>query len=180
MLTADVIRDYLGKSKDQAQTNRIRTAFGELRKERNPMYLTILEVARVEKWFLRSSYDRFKDRRRLRTEDIVRNSTQEAFFSAENEDYGSVSKSIQTLCAIPGVGIPTGSAILALTFPERHCVISNLGYKHVFGKEKSKFTEKDYFDYLTTIRQFAIELNALPQEVDLAIWAYDRENPHLK
>ncbi len=46
----------------------------------------------------------------------------------------------------------------------------------MFGVEKRNFSINDYKRYLKEIKRLAAELGWLPQEVDLAIWEYDRQS----
>jgi 2C-methyl-D-erythritol 2,4-cyclodiphosphate synthase len=74
------------------------------------------------------------------------------------------------------VGVPVASAILALVFPEKYSVIDFRGWRQVFGEERTTFSVSDYRRYLTEIQKLAQELGWIVQEVDLAIWEYDRIN----
>lgn len=75
-----------------------------------------------------------------------------------------------------GVGVPVASAVLALVFPEKYAVIDFRGWRQVFGEERTTFSVSDYRRYLREIRRLALELEWCVQEVDLAIWEYDRIN----
>jgi 2C-methyl-D-erythritol 2,4-cyclodiphosphate synthase len=72
------------------------------------------------------------------------------------------------------------SAILALVFPEKYAVIDYRSWRRVFEKEKRDFSACDYKEYLRRIRKLAQELGWQPQEVDLAIWAYDMKHEKTK
>jgi len=75
-----------------------------------------------------------------------------------------------------GVSIPVASAVLAIVFPEKYAVIDFRGWRQVFGEEKRTFSIRDYKKYLCAIHRLANELGWKVQEVDLAIWEYDRAN----
>jgi len=64
--------------------------------------------------------------------------------------------------------------ILALTFPEEYGVIDFRAWRQLFGEEKRGFSTEDYKQYLNKLRNLAKELGWTVQEVDLAIWAYDK------
>lgn len=50
------------------------------------------------------------------------------------------------------------------------------GWRQVFGQEKSLFYIADFKKYLREIWRLAKEMRWPLQEVDLAIWEYDRRN----
>jgi hypothetical protein len=72
--------------------------------------------------------------------------------------------------------VPVASAILALTEPERNCVIDFRGWRAVFNDERREFDTPAYILYLTKIRNLAQELGWPVQEADLAVWEYDLRN----
>jgi hypothetical protein len=78
-------------------------------------------------------------------------------------------------CVLRGVGVPVASAVLALVFPEEYGVIDFRGWWQIFGEKRSIFSISDYKRYLCELRHLADELNWPVQEVDLAIWEYDRK-----
>ena len=80
------------------------------------------------------------------------------------------------LCVLRGVGVPVASAVLALIFPEGYGVIDFRGWRQIFGEERSSYTIADYKRYLAELRHLADELGWPVQEVDLAIWEYDRRH----
>jgi len=92
-----------------------------------------------------------------------------------DEDY-EIELRLGILCTLRGVGVPVASAILALVFPERYAVIDFRGWRHVFGEERTTFSVSDYKRYLREIQRLSLELGWPVQEVDLAIWEYDRIN----
>lgn len=70
--------------------------------------------------------------------------------------------------------MPVASAVLALVFPEKYAVIDVRVWRQIFGEEKTTFTLADYQRYLPEVKRLASELGWTVQEVDLAIWDYDR------
>jgi hypothetical protein len=78
------------------------------------------------------------------------------------------------LVALPGVGVPVASAVLALTDPERYCVIDFRGWRTVFDEERTAFSIRDYLRYRGEVARVAVNLGWPVQETDLAIWEYDR------
>lgn len=49
------------------------------------------------------------------------------------------------------------------------------GWRQIFGVKKQYFTLNNYKRYLKEVKRLATKLGWLPQEVDLAIWEYDRQ-----
>lgn len=74
------------------------------------------------------------------------------------------------------VSVPVASAILALVFPEKYAVIDFRVWRQVFDEERTTFSVSDYKRYLHEIQRLAHELGWQVQEVDFAIWEYDRRN----
>lgn len=66
------------------------------------------------------------------------------------------------------------SAILALVFPEQYAVIDFRGWRQIFGEAKRTFSVADYKRHLREVKRLAVKLGWLVQEIDLAIWEYDR------
>ena len=140
------------------------------------MYLTLDEFDRVLQWKLRSQYGRNRVIRKANTEDVIRVVT-EAALSIEHPDKDyEIELRFGILCMFRGVGVPVASAILALVFPERYAVIDFRGWRQVFGEERTMFSVSDYRRYLREVQNLAQELGWPVQEVDLAIWEYDRVN----
>ena len=81
----------------------------------------------------------------------------------------------EVLSALEGVAVPVASAILALTEPERYCVIDFRGWRAVFGGSQTAFTVTDYLRYRCEVARLAAKLGWPVQEADAAIWEYDRK-----
>jgi len=140
------------------------------------MYLTLDEFDRVLQWKLRGQYGRQRERRKANTDDVIRVVTGAALsIEHPDKDY-EIELRFGILCTLRGVGVPVASAILALVFPERYAVIDFRGWRQVFGEERTAFSVSDYKRYLREIQNLAQELEWPVQEVDLAIWEYDRIN----
>ncbi|MCX7852729.1 MAG: hypothetical protein RMN24_01995 [Anaerolineae bacterium] len=145
-----------------------------MRRERQPLYLTLEEFDEILRWKLRGQYRRQEERRKANTEEVIRTVTGAALsITHPDEDYETELR-LDLLCCIRGVGVPVASAILALVFPEKYAVIDFRGWRQVFGEERTTFSISDYKRYLREIKCLAAELGWLVQEVDLAIWEYDR------
>jgi len=176
MITAAQIVSYRTSADDYQETERLKTSLSCLRRERVPLYLTGAEFEQILTWKLRSQYGRQRERRKANTEDVVRAVTGLALTITHPDDEYETELRVATLCALRGVSVPVASAVLALVFPEKYAVIDFRGWRQVFGKEKAVFTIRDYCRYLRELRLLADQLRWPVQEVDLAIWEYDRKN----
>ncbi len=175
MITASQLVRYRRSSEDYEWTERLKERFRRLRRERNPFYLTRSELDEILRWKLRGQYERQRWRWAANTEDVVRVVTRAAFEIAHPDKEYEVELRIGILCTLRGVGVPVASAILALVLPEKYGVIDFRVWRRLFGEEKRDFSIRDYKRYLREVRRLAAELGWPVQEVDLAIWAYDRE-----
>ena len=81
---------------------------------------------------------------------------------------------MDALRSLPGIGIGVGSATLALTLPERYCVIDFRGWRALFSRDRRTFGLGHYLDYVHEVSRLATELGRHPQEVDLALWELDK------
>lgn len=176
MITAVQLIPYRTSSDDYALTEQLKAHFAQMKQERYPMYLTLDEFDRVLRWKLRGQYGRQRERRAANTDEVVRVVT-EAALSIEHPDNDyEIELRFGILCTLRGVGVPVASTILALVFPERYTVIDFRGWRQVFGEARRTFSVSDYKRYLREIQKLAQALGWNVQEVDLAIWEYDRIN----
>lgn len=149
--------------------------FQRLRRQREPFYLTASEFDEILRWKLRGQYARLRSRRE--TDDrVIREVTQAAFRIVHPDREYQLELRMGILCSLRGVGVPVASAVLALVFPEEYAVIDYRVWRQVFGELKSSFRISDYKRYLHRVSELAKELGWSVQEVDLAIWEYDRRH----
>jgi thermostable 8-oxoguanine DNA glycosylase len=176
MIAANKLVPYRKTSEDYSLTEQLKSRLEKLRKERKPFYLTANEFDEILQWKLRGQYARQRKRRKANTDKIIREVTKTAFsLTHQNKEYETELK-LGILTSLRGVGVPVASAVLALAFPDEYAVIDYRGWRQVFGEEKNSFSIPDYKKYMSMLRKLANELNWPVQEVDLAIWAYDKEN----
>lgn len=174
VLSSAQLVPYRTAGDDYAQTERLKAKFARRRRERRPLYLTCEEFDEILRWKLRDQYDRGKARWITNTEAVVRTVTGAAFsITLPDEDY-EIELRLGLLCCMRGVGVPVASAVLALVFPEKYAVIDFRGWRQVFNEERRAFSIADYKRYLRAVSRLAEELGWPVQEVDLAIWEYDR------
>jgi hypothetical protein len=176
MIKAHILIPYRCSSDDYALIEQLKAHFAQMKQERHPMYLTLDEFDRVLKWKLRGQYGRQREKRKANTDGVVRVLTGAALsIEHPDKDY-EIELRFGILCTLRGVGVPVASAILALVFPERYAVIDFRGWRQVFAEERTTFSVSDYKRYLRELQNLARELGWTVQEVDSAIWEYDRIN----
>ena len=176
MITASQLVAYRSSSDDYQLTEHLKARFAQLRRERSPLYLTCEEFDEILHWKLRGQYGRLREKREANTEDVIQAVTATALTITHPDEEYEIELRVGILCALRGVGVPVASAVLALIFPEKYAVIDFRGWRQVFGEKKTTFSIANYKKYLRKIRQLADELGWPVQEVDLAIWEYDRVN----
>ncbi len=176
MVTPVELIPYRTTSDDYRLTEDLKSRFARLRLQRRPLYLTCDEFDQILKWKLGRQYGRQRERRKANTEEVIRTVTSAAFAIEHPDEEYELELRMSILCSLRGVGVPVASAVLALVFPEKYAVIDFRGWRQVFGEEKRIFSIPDYKRYLREVRRLADELGWPVQEVDLAIWEYDRAN----
>lgn len=175
MIDANVITPYRRTAVDFDKTEQLKQHLRSVKQIRDPFYLDLNDFDRILRWKLRQQYGRQESLRRKNTEEIIKKITSLALnISHEDKDY-ELELRFKLLTALRGVEISVASAILALCFPEQYAVIDFRGWRQVFEVEKRYFALSDYKRYLKEVKDIAAELGWLPQEVDLAIWEYDRQ-----
>ncbi|WP_322489612.1 hypothetical protein [Chloroflexus sp.] len=174
MITAEQLIPYRTTSIDYTETDRLKEVYTRLRSERCPFYLTAAEFDAILSWKLHGQYGRQAGIRPANIEDVIRIVTGAALSVSHPDEDDEVELWLGILGSLRGVGVPVASAILALVFPETYAVIDFRGWRQIFGEAKRTFSVADYKRYLRAVKRLAAELGWLVQEVDLAIWEYDR------
>jgi hypothetical protein len=163
-----------GKVEDHEKTEQLKQRLAVLRRRRQPFYLTRADLQRILRWKLRSQYGRSAKFREHLTDALVRHVTQATFgYRANNCDI-ELGVRIRLLAALPGVGVPVASAVLALVEPHRYCVVDYRGWRTLFGEERRHFSVRDYRRYRTAIAKLADRLGWPVQETDAVVWEFDR------
>lgn len=173
MLTARDLRPFYQRAQDVRAAEQLKTEFARKRQEQVPFYLTAVELESILRWKLRGQYDRQARRRRANTDALIRAITRCAFEVSHPDPAYELELRVGILMSLRGVGVPVASAVLALVRPDQYAVIDFRGWRQLFGEERHSFTIGDYRRYLARVRALARRLDWPPQEVDLAIWAYD-------
>lgn len=174
MIKASQIADLRYASDDFGYTAQLKAKFKRLREERRPFFLTMDDFDEILHWKLRQQYGRQRHLRQHNTDEVVRTVTEAALTITHRDKDYELELRVGILCALRGVGVPVASAILALVYPEEYAVIDYRAWRQVFSEKRTTFSIGDYKRYMKAIRPLARELGWPVQEVDLAIWEYDR------
>jgi len=140
------------------------------------IFLTAAEFDEILKWKLRRQYGRQCSLRAANTDEVIRVVTGLALTIAHNDKDYELELRVGILCALRGVGVPVASAVLALVYPDEYAVIDFRGWRQVFDEEPTGFSISGYKRYMQEVRRLSQELGWPAQEVDLAIWEYDRRH----
>ncbi len=173
MIRAEEIRGLRTAAPDYQETEAIKSRLRELRETREPFYLTAQDLDPIFRWKLRGQYERNRQYRDTNTDAVYRAVTQAAFAVREPDGRYEAEVRLRVLSALRGVGVPVASAILALTEPDRYCVIDFRGWRAVFEENRNAFDVSRYLKYRSEVLILASQLGWPVQETDLAIWTYD-------
>ncbi len=181
MIQANDIRDL--RPKDE-ETQQLIAKLARLRRRRdrfylrrrNRFYLTAGEFDEILRWKLRYQYGRARWLLAFNTDEVVRKVTGAALTIAHEDKHYELELRVGILCALRGVGVPVASAVLALLFPNEYGVIDFRVWRQLFGEDRTTFSIPDYKRYVAKLREIAAELRWPVQEVDHAIWEYDRNH----
>ena len=155
MIKADDVRHLRDVSPDYSEAEAVKAEFRRCRKDRSPFFLTGAELDRVFKWKLRSQYGR-QAARRARNSEAAYRAVTEAVFKIVSPDFDyECGVRLGLLSALQGVAVPVASAVLALTEPERYCVIDFRGWRAVFAETRTAFTVRDYLRYRNEVALLA-------------------------
>ncbi len=176
MITAAQIRDLREAASGFEKTKLLKEKLAKLREERRPFFLTADEFDEILRWKLDTQYGRRKAHRTKNTDEIIRAITGLALnITHEDEDY-EIELRARILSSLRGVALPVASAILTIIYPEKYAVIDFRNWRQIFGERKNSFSFGDYKRYMKEIRLLAKELGWSIQEIDQAIWEYDRRH----
>ena len=176
MITVKQIAPLYKQGIDYEWTERLKAKLAQLRRERQPFYLTASEFDEILRWKLGQQYGRQRQLRTANTEEIIRAVTGLALTIGHDDKEYELELRMDILCALRGVSAPVASAILALTFPDEYAVIDFRVWRQLFDEDKREFFTSDYKKYMQKLRPLAKQLGWRVQEVDYAIWEYDRRN----
>jgi hypothetical protein len=176
MITVAQIEPLRTASIDYKETESLKDDLAKMRRERQPLYLNVEEFEEILQWKLGQQIGRQRDRRSANTEETIKAVTGLALTITHADKEYQLELRVNILCALRGVGVPVASAVLALVFPEEYAVIDFRVWRQIFGEDQKTFFIQDYKRYMCKIHRLANELGWPVQEVDHAIWEYDRRN----
>ena len=167
------LRAYYRTSEDVAETERIKEYLAGIQQDRRPhVLLRIDELLCIARWKLRNQYGRTERHFSDLTNELVQAVSRAAFSLPVQDLSDEVQTRVQLrlLRSLPGVDIGIASAILALMMPGDYCAIDFRGWRALFSRERSQFTEGQYLQYRAGVRCLARQLGWSVQDTDLALW----------
>ncbi len=177
MISLESIQDVPRHGEDWDEPESIKAHMVQLKALRTPTGFFLLpdDLEKVLRYKLRTQYGRTAKHRACWTESLVRTVTQAAF-AVQNQDR-VLELQIRTgiLTALPGIGVPVASAILAMVAPDRYGIIDFRNWRQLFPDARRGFSVVDYTRYMKKIWSLADQLQWPAQQVDWCIWSYDRE-----
>lgn len=177
MITAARLLALRSVGADDNNTQHLKAKLAQLRRERQPFYLTAVEFEEILEWKLGQQMGRQRARRTANTDEVIRAVTGLALAITHQDKEYELELRIGILCSLRGVGVPVASAVLALIFPDEYAVIDYRVWRQLFNESKTVFFIGEYKRYMREIWRLANELKWPAQEVDFAIWEYDRRYP---
>ncbi len=176
MITAADIRPFHHLAIDDEETRKLKAKLANLHRERNPFFLNKLEFEEILPWKLGQQIGRQRKARLANNDEVIRSVTSLAFTITHPDTEYQLELRMVILCVLRGVGVPVASAVLSLIFPEDYAVIDYRVWRQLFNEDKTAFSIPDYKRYIQKIQSLAAELGWPSQEVDHAIWEYDRRS----
>jgi len=173
MITIDDLQPFRTSAPDYAETEALKSRFLALRKTRDPFFLAESEMEEVFRWKLGNQYGRGEELRGTNPAMVYESVTRACFEVRCGSLEYEAKVRIGLLTAVPGIGVPIASAVLALVDPSRYCVIDFRGWRAVFDEDRRSFSIVDYLKYREAVQSLAQDLGWCIQETDLAIWCFD-------
>ncbi len=180
MITAAQITHFRYSSPDYEETQRLKQKLAHIRLGQEHCFLTPEDFDEICMWKLRSQYERGEMDRLNNTDNQIFEASAKAFANPTCHTDSQTTLRLKALTELSGVAIPVASAILALVFPNNLAVIDVRGWRQMFGpqqsgKDKETFESiKEYLRYLDKLTTLSASLDWPVQDVDLAVWEFDR------
>src|SRR3989344_3728775 len=168
MIHCDEIKKYYSLAIDKQATENLIDKIDKLKNDRRPFFLDLNDFYDILYWKLYNQFYRLKRFILKNTDDEIKSVTKNIFNIQINDEKQLTELRLKKLDALPAVGIPVASAILAITYPEKYCVIDFRIWRQIFNEKRTTFTIKNYLDLLNEVLTISKRCGLTPQKVDLA------------
>ena len=137
---------------------------------RREKYLDSIELEQILCWKLDTQAHRSKQLRLANTDGLVIPLTRAYFnLKSENFDYETEVK-IKLLTSLKGVGVPLATSVMAITEPQKYCIVDSVLWEFIFNEEKSSFTVNDYLRFHKIICELSEKLAYDVQKTEFTLW----------
>ena len=177
MITAAMLRRVRQAGSLWEEVESVKDRMRDLAVRRPAFFLTAEDLVPVLDYKLRRQLHRTAWRRAGWTSDQVERVTLAAFSVRLDDRALELRARVAILTALPGIGVPVASAILAVCEPARYGIIDFRAWRQVFGRESRTFSIEQYNQYMGVVWRFADELGWPAQVVDWCIWQHDMGAP---
>ena len=155
---------------DFANLDALRGEFSRKLHSRKEKYLDSKEFEQILCWKLDTQAQRSKQLRLSNVDGLIIPITKAYFnLKSENFDYETEVK-IKILTSLKGVGTPLASAVMAITEPQKYCIIDSVLWEYIFNEEKSSFTTNDYLKLHRIILELSEKLERDVQKTEFTLW----------
>ena len=94
----------------------------------------------------------------------------------EHLDQSKIAYALRALCCLPGVGIPTASAVLMAMHPQYFTVIDRQAYNCLGVDFREPLSPEEYVAYVDFCRSRAKDLRVCLKQYDQALWMCGKLN----
>ncbi len=137
---------------------------------RKEKFLDSKEFEQILCWKLDTQAHRSKQLRLVNVDGLVIPITKAYFnLKSENFEYETEVK-IKLLTSLKGVGTPLASAVMAITEPQKYCIVDSVLWEFIFNEEKSSFTTNDYLKFHKVILELSEKLDRDVQKTEFTLW----------
>lgn len=148
----------------------LRSEFSTKLKSRKDKFLDSKEFEQILCWKLDTQAHRSKQLRLANVDGLVIPITKTYFkLKSEHFDYETEVK-IKLLTSLKGVGTPLASAIMAITEPNKYCIIDSVLWEFIFHEDKNSFTTNDYLKFHKIILELSKKLDKDVQKTEFTLW----------
>jgi len=144
MISARTLRRVSQGREDWEWAERLKRLMAKLRRTRKPLFLTLNELEPILRYKLRRQYGRKQVKWKYLSNDMVVTATRASCEIASPDRLTALRVKVGILSALPGVGKPVASAVLAMVDPEEHAIIDVRAWLQVFGTPKKTFSDPSH------------------------------------